>query len=291
MKTLDLEAVQTFALISSLGNFTRVAEATGTTQAAVSLKLKRLESFLGHRLVERTPRSVRLTADGRAFLEHAKLLLAANQRALSAAAPARVRRLKVGISDHVMPAGLAIVLARLGAADAEVVLQVSVDFSQRLLAAFRKGQFDVVIVRQEHAGRGGELLDRDEYAWFAAPSLEWRAGERLPLASLAPPCGVRAIAIRALDGAGIAWREVFVGGGVASLRAAVDAGLAVAVLARHRAPTGCVDVGTRFKLPRLPRTQVVLHARSTGGREDAALRMLAAAFRGASASQGSSSAS
>ena len=59
MKTLDLDAVQTFALTASLMNFTRVAEATGTTQSAVSLKLKRLENFLGRRLFERTPRFVK----------------------------------------------------------------------------------------------------------------------------------------------------------------------------------------------------------------------------------------
>ena len=63
LKTLDLDAVQAFALVASLGSFTRTAEATGSTQSGISLKLKRLETFLGRKLVERTPRSVRLTAD------------------------------------------------------------------------------------------------------------------------------------------------------------------------------------------------------------------------------------
>ena len=279
MKTLDLEAVQTFAMIASLGNFTRVAEAAGTTQAAVSLKLKRLETFLGRRLVERTPRSVRLTAEGTSFLDHAKALLDANQRALSAGGTTTHRRMRVGISDHVMPTGLATVLTRLGSVDPGLVLEVSIDLSQRLLAAYRKSQLDVVIVRQERASHGGEVLDNDEFAWFAAPTFEWRPDERLPLANLAPPCGARAVAVQALDAAGIEWREVFVGGGIASLAAAVDAGLAVAVLARHRAPPGCIDVGARFGLPRLPRTRVVLYGRSSGGRSSAALRVLSAAFR------------
>src|SRR4029079_19000781 len=97
-KTLDLDAVQAFALVASLANFTRAAEASGTTQAAVSLKLKRLETFLGRRLVERTPRAVRLTAAGESFLGHARALLEANQRALAPAMPV-VRRLRLGISD------------------------------------------------------------------------------------------------------------------------------------------------------------------------------------------------
>jgi DNA-binding transcriptional LysR family regulator len=58
---LDLDAVQAFVRIAELGSFTRAAEAMRTTQAAVSLKLKRLEERLGRRLVERTPRSLRHT--------------------------------------------------------------------------------------------------------------------------------------------------------------------------------------------------------------------------------------
>ena len=40
---LDLDTVQAFIRIAELGSFTRAAEAMRTTQAAVSLKLKRLE--------------------------------------------------------------------------------------------------------------------------------------------------------------------------------------------------------------------------------------------------------
>ena len=64
---LDLDAVQAFIRIAELGSFTRAAEAMRTTQAAVSLKLKRLEARLGCRLVERTPRQVQLSARGAAL--------------------------------------------------------------------------------------------------------------------------------------------------------------------------------------------------------------------------------
>ena len=68
MATLDIDTVHAFLLVAELQNFTRAAEALGTTQAAVSLKLQRLEQVTGRRLVERSPRAVRLTADGSAFL-------------------------------------------------------------------------------------------------------------------------------------------------------------------------------------------------------------------------------
>jgi DNA-binding transcriptional LysR family regulator len=278
MKTLDLDAVQAFALVASLANFTRAAEASGTTQAAVSLKLKRLESFLGRRLVERTPRSVRLTVEGEAFLEHARTLLAANQRALARSAPT-VYRLRLGMSDHVVGAELPMLLASLTAGDATLSLEVQIGYSRQLLDAYDRGKLDGVVVRQEGSHRGGETLASDEYAWFGSPAFEYRAGEPLRVANLAPPCGVRAIAVRALDGADISWREVFVGGGVTAVAAAVNAGLAVAAFARRIAPVGCIDVGGKLKLPRLPRAKVMLYSRASDARGRGAFHILAASIR------------
>ncbi|TGV73094.1 LysR family transcriptional regulator, partial [Mesorhizobium sp. M2D.F.Ca.ET.145.01.1.1] len=58
--TLDVEAVKAFVTVADLRSFTRAAEALGSTQGAVSVRLKRLEDRLGQRLIERTPRPVRL---------------------------------------------------------------------------------------------------------------------------------------------------------------------------------------------------------------------------------------
>ncbi|MFC7553816.1 hypothetical protein ACFQU7_18715 [Pseudoroseomonas wenyumeiae] len=66
------------------------------------------------------------------------------------------------------------------------------------------------------------------------------------MATLAEPCGVRALAGQVLDAAGIAWTEIFVGGGVPAVVAAVTAGLGVAALAPRMLPLGAVDVGDRL---------------------------------------------
>ncbi len=81
---------------------------------------------------------------------------------------------------------------------------------------------------------------------------------------------------------GVPWTEVFVGGGVAAVAAAVMAGLGVAALAPRMLPFGAVDVGAQLGLPDLPRLPVVLHTRDQGsGRGRGALAALAAAFKGA----------
>ncbi len=278
MKPLDIDTVSTFVLVADLGSFTRAGEASGATQSAVSLKLKRLEAQLGRRLIERTPRSVRLTAEGGAFLAPARDLLAAHQRAL-AQGDERAPRLSLGVSDHAAGPELPVLLARLNALDPELAIDVTVGFSRNLLDAYDRQRVDAVVVRKEGSRRGGEMLVDDEFGWFAAPAFRHRPDRSLRLAMLARPCGVRALAIRALDTARIAWSETFCGGGVTAVSAAVISGIAVAPLARRLAPPGSVDIGSTLKLPYLGRSKVMLYSRVSDPRRRAALRTLSAAFR------------
>jgi DNA-binding transcriptional LysR family regulator len=278
MIPLDLSTVQAFLLVAELQSFTRAAEALGTTQAAVSMKLQRLEALLDKRLVERSPRAVRLTAEGAVFLKDARELMAAHDRALSGQQPVR-QRLTLGISDHAAGPELVPLLEKLHAVASTLALAVTIGFSRKLLDDYDAGELDAVIVRQEGSRRGGEKLTEDEFGWFASPRLKWRRGESLPLATLAPPCGVRVLAIRALDKAGIAWNEAFVGGGVTAVAAAAQAALAVAPLARRIAPPGMVDIGPAQGLPRLGSSKVILHSKVDSPAKLAALRTLAATFR------------
>jgi DNA-binding transcriptional LysR family regulator len=279
-RPLDLDAVQAFARVADLGSFTRAAESMSTTQAAISLKLKRLENRLGCRLIERTPRYVRLTARGEAFLEHARELLERHDRALAVFASAR-QRLTIGISDHVAGPELPALIARMNAQDPKLVIEIRIGSSGDLLQSFDRRELETVIVRFHEGRRGGEVLAEEQFGWFAAPGWRHRADEPLAIATMAEPCGVRAIASRLLDAAGVPWTEIFVGGGVAAVAAAVMAGLGVAALSPRMVPFGAVDVGPKLGLPDLPRLPVLLHSRVKDGRRREALTALSAAFRSA----------
>ncbi len=278
MTALDIPTVQAFLLVADLHSFTRAAEALGTTQAGVSMKLQRLEATLGKRLVERSPRAVRLTADGTAFQDHARALMTAHDRALSGSAPV-IQRLTLGVSDHAAGPELVPILEKLNDASPSLTLAVTIGFSRTLLDAFDGGGLDAVVVRQEGSRRGGETLCTDDFGWFASPGFQWSKGETLPVAALAAPCGVRAMAVRALDKARVKWTEAFVGGGVSAAVAAAAAGLAVAPLAKRIAPAGMVDVGPALGLPKLGASKVVLYSRVSDAPKRAALRILAATFR------------
>jgi DNA-binding transcriptional LysR family regulator len=276
--TLDISTVQAFLLVAELQSFTRAAEGLGATQAAVSMKLQRLEAVVGKRLVERSPRAVRLTSDGAAFLDNARALMEAHDRALAGERPVP-QQLSLGISDHAAGPELVPLLERLHAVSSQLALAVTIGFSRDLLDVYDSGGLDAVIVRQEAGRRGGEKLAEDEFGWFASPRLRWRRGESLRVATLAPPCGVRAIAVRALAKAGVEWSEVFIGGGVTAVVAAALAGLAVAPLARRIAPPGMIDIGSTHGLPRIGTSKVILHSKVGDPAKLAALRTLAATFR------------
>lgn len=277
---LDLDAVWAFLLIAELGSFTRAAESLGTTQAAVSLRLKRLEERLGCRLVERTPRHVGLSARGLAFLEQARALRAAHDRALTVLDTAR-QRLVLGISEHVAGPELPALIARMNVQDPHLLMEIRIGSSGDLLRAYDRRELDAALLRFEAGREDGERIAEERFGWFAAPTWQPRAGEKLPVATLSEPCGVRAMASQALDQAGIAWTESFVGGGVAAVAAAVTAGLGIAALAPRMLPLGAVEVGDRLGLPPLPRLPILLHARPAGERPRAALAALSAAFRAA----------
>src|SRR3989344_1334993 len=150
-RSLDLDAVEAFVRIAELGSFTRAAEAMSTAQAAISLKLKRLEDRLGCRLIERTPRHVQLSARGAAFLEHARELLAAHDRALATFAQER-QRLTIGISDHVAGPELPALIARMNQQDPQLLIEIRIGSSGDLLQSYDRRGLDAVLARM-HGGR------------------------------------------------------------------------------------------------------------------------------------------
>ena len=283
MKTLDLEAVQAFVLIADLRSFTRAAQAIDSTQAAVSLKIKRLEERMGRRLVERTPRLVRLSAEGMAFLGAARDLVSSHERAVRAFSTQR-RRLVIGISHLMVGPELPALLRSVSEQDGSLVFELRVAGSREILASFDDGSLDAAIVlRQDDDRRNGETLFRERFAWVASKDWMTHHSGPLKLATQGENCSVRAMALRALDEASIPWTEVFIGKGAAVLGAAAAAGLAVAVMARRAAPPGTMDIGSKLSLPALSSTDAVLYSTVTDARSRAALKTLGSTLRGASA--------
>jgi DNA-binding transcriptional LysR family regulator len=68
---IDFAGIQAFVSVAELGGFRRAADQLHVTQTALTRRVQNLEVYLGIRLLDRTTRSVALTAVGREFLPKA----------------------------------------------------------------------------------------------------------------------------------------------------------------------------------------------------------------------------
>lgn len=72
---MDLETLQTFIHVSKNNSFTKTAEELFCSQAAVSLRIQRLEKELCCELVSRKTKKALLTKDGQLFLPYAQQMI------------------------------------------------------------------------------------------------------------------------------------------------------------------------------------------------------------------------
>jgi DNA-binding transcriptional LysR family regulator len=72
----DFSAIRAFVAVVDTGSFGSGGKAIGLTRSAVGKALARLEARLGTRLINRTTRSVAMTADGQLFYERCVQILA-----------------------------------------------------------------------------------------------------------------------------------------------------------------------------------------------------------------------
>ena len=73
---LRIDDLQLFVRTADSGSLSAAARGLDVSPAVASAALKRLEASLGARLFARSTRSLRLTAEGEAYLLHARAALA-----------------------------------------------------------------------------------------------------------------------------------------------------------------------------------------------------------------------
>ena len=260
LTNLDLDLVRTFATIASTGNFTRAAETLRRQQSTISLQIQRLESSLGQKLIERTPRSVRLTSEGETFLSYARRLLDLNDEVVSRVnEPQMHGTVRLGTPEDFATRHLPDALARFTQAYPAVALEVTCDLTLNLLERFRKGAFDLALIKRERAAAqsGGIRVWREPLVWVMSERDFRSTDGPLPLVVSPAPCVYRKRATEALDHAHRPWRIAYTCGSLAGSIAAVKAGLGVTVLPKDMVPPGLHVVDGK-PLPDLKDTEIAL---------------------------------
>jgi len=260
LTNLDLDLVRTFVTIAATKNFTRAAETMRRQQSTISLQMQRLESALGQKLIERTPRSVSLTSEGETLLGYARRLLDLNDEVVSRVNEPHMQGIvRLGTPEDFATRHLPDLLARFTQAYPAVALEVTCDLTLNLLERFRKGAFDLALIKRERTARepGGIRVWREPLVWVTSDR-DFRFLEGpLPLVVSPTPCVYRKRATEALDRAGRSWRIAYTCGSLAGSLAAVKAGLGIAVLPKDMVPPSLHVIDGR-PLPDLKDTEIAL---------------------------------
>lgn len=257
---LDIDLLRAFVTVAGTGSFTRTGERLLRNQSTISLQIKRLEEVVGRRLLERTPRSVSLTAQGEAFLEYARRIVALNDEVVARInEPELHGRVRLGTPEDFATSHLPEVLAHFSQAYPAVALEVTCDLTLNLLEGFRAGDFDLVLVKREPAReRDGVRVWHEPLVWVAGRQ-DMEHSAVVPLAVSPPPCVYRKRAEASLDSVRRPWRVVYTCASLSGTLAAVRAGLGVTVLPKEMVPAGLRTIESDA-LPRLPDTEIAVLA-------------------------------
>jgi DNA-binding transcriptional LysR family regulator len=145
MGTMELRALRYFVAVADELHFGRAAERLHIAQPAVSQQIARLERELGVRLLDRSPRRVRLTAAGQRVLDAARSTLAAAGQ-VEIAAKQVVTTVRIGTAAGLtarLERGIDALRER--APEFDVVL-VDLPVEARL-NALRQGELDLALTR------------------------------------------------------------------------------------------------------------------------------------------------
>jgi DNA-binding transcriptional LysR family regulator len=256
---LELGLIRTFIAVVRAGSISRAATALRRTQPAVSQQLRRLETFFGQMLVQRTPRGILLTPEGEAMLPYAERMLAIagelsdGMRAL----PAGRERLGIGLMEDVAVVALPSVLVDFARLHPALQLEVLVAPGAALQTALDDGRVDLVFGDPFYMAVPPRWRREFALAWVAAPSLDL-SQERLPLVLFSQPCPWRVPMLDALNRAGRRWRVAFESSSLPAVQAAVRAGLGVSALLPATLQAGMLALDKRQGLPRAPKIELAL---------------------------------
>lgn len=246
---LDLELLKTYVAVVETGGFSHACERVGRSQSAVSMQIQRLEDTVGKPLLVRHPRSVSPTYAGETLLVYARRLLRLSDEAWASVneieEPSTVR---LGMPDDYAATLLPPVLARFAAAHPLVTVEVLCEQSNFLIQAMNEDRLDLAILTRAPA-LALEVLRRERVVWVTSPHhVPWQDAT-LPVALFAPGCTVRAKVLNALGQVDRPYRCTYASSSLLGLVAVVQAGMAVAGLARCSVPPTLRVIGEEEGLP------------------------------------------
>ncbi|MFO0661333.1 MAG: LysR family transcriptional regulator [Polyangiaceae bacterium] len=219
-----IEQLRHFLLIADTGTFTAAARRAHVSQPALTASIRRLETQLEARLLDRGRSGATLTEAGRVLLPHARAAVVAMEegtRAVAALGALKAGEVKIGggstACSYLLPPLLAEFRRRFPGVSVrlrELPEELAVD-------EFEAGDLDIVVA----TGRRGELFRREDVVLVAPPQID---PETLPFLTFNRGSAVRTLLDRYFPEADIVMEL----SSIATVKASVRAGIGKALISR-----------------------------------------------------------
>jgi DNA-binding transcriptional LysR family regulator len=253
MQDLQIDWIKCFLAVVDTGSLTSAAPEVHRSQSAVSMQLKKLETALGCKLLLRGPRQMELTAQGQAFLGYARRMYDLHSEVLNHFQQQEVSgRVRLGVPDDYAAKYLTPVLKRFALRYSGIEIELNCEQSTSLIPRVESADLDLALVSRDHAQRG-TLLFYEPMVWVGSEQFEiWRK-DPLPIAVYEDASLAKRSALHALAQQGRRYKVVYNSSSLAGQIAAVESGLAIAVLTQCSASSHLKILGAEQGLgPLIP---------------------------------------
>ncbi|MBW4719045.1 LysR family transcriptional regulator [Saccharothrix obliqua] len=251
---MDTRLLRTLLVLARTGSFTATAAQLHLVQSTVTSQVKALERHLGARLFDRLPSGARLTEAGRRAVEHAREVLAAEQRLRDAVrgSTAVEGDVRVGAPESVCAYRLPQRIANVALRWPGITVHLSPVGTRDAVAGVRSGALDLALVLEDALlapGLAVDVVGVEPIELVAAPGVA--VDERYFL--LEEGCSYTDRFVRELTATPTITRF----GSIEAVRSCVVAGLGWTVLPRV-AVAEQLDAGALHRVRELPDSTLFL---------------------------------
>ncbi|GIZ11996.1 LysR family transcriptional regulator [Pseudomonas sp. NCCP-436] len=255
-RDLQIDWLKCFVAAVDTGSLSSAAEEVYRSQSAVSMQIKKLEAAVGRQLLIRGPRHLQLTVDGQKLLGYARRMLDLHGEAKAAFhGEALTGRIRLGVPDDYAARYLTPVLKRFSPRHGGVEIELNCEQSTALIPRVESGDLDLALVSRDHARRG-TFLFHEPLVWVGSAQFELWRRDPLPIAVYEAASLARRNALNSIALQGRRYKVVYNSSSLAGQFAAVESGLAIAVLTRCSVPDHLQILGLEHGLGPLEPVEV-----------------------------------
>lgn len=270
---IEVRLLRSFVTVYERGSISRAAEKLGCTQAAMSMRLKLLETEIGCTLFIRQHQRLEPTSKGSELYAKALSVLAAYDEMLSTTRSETPReKVRIGIPDDYALSIFARIMAKMHDDMRDMEIELVCDLSANLVASLQRQDVDLALVTLASRPSSARIKTEAQLNWVYSPSFDIREHQAVNLAAYPEGCVFRRAMITSLEAKHLHWRVAIQSQSHAGIVAALHAGFAVTSMAAGTAPHGLLEQAQTETLPALE--SVPIYLMSQGANASSAARRI-----------------